>query len=120
MTLYAPNGLLMVFLEHFDHLTSAIDCQGDDGMMSLTFDSPRAFDYALQAWGFVNANANGKFMVIANHKGCGPDEERQAYMCAHKSESEALDADFPLQNQLNQRRQRVPHYVLSCRTSSMD
>ncbi|KAF6217447.1 hypothetical protein HO133_006917 [Letharia lupina] len=80
MMLYAPDGLLMVLLEYFDHLTSAIDCWGDDGTMSLTFNSTQAYEYALQAWGFVNANANGKFLLIANHAGCGPDEERQAYI----------------------------------------
>lgn len=88
MTLYAPDGLLMVLLEHFDHLTSAIDCEGDDGILSLTFNSHQSYEYALQAWGFVNANADGKFLLIANHKGCGPDDERQAYMCAQHPESE--------------------------------
>ena len=80
MTLYAPNGMLMVLLEHFDHLTSSIDCQGDDGLMSLTFKSHRTYQYALRAWGFINAKADDKFLLIANHPGCGPDEERQAYM----------------------------------------
>ena len=80
MTLHAPNGMLMVLLEYFDHLTSTIDCQGDDGQMSLTFNSQNAFQYALQAWGYINANSNDKFLLIANHQGCGPDEERQAYM----------------------------------------
>lgn len=87
MTLYAPNGMFMVLLERFDHLTSAIDCQGDDGTMSLTFKSHQAYEYALQAWGYVNANANGKFLLIANHKGCGPDEERQSYMCVQNFDS---------------------------------
>lgn len=81
MTLYAPNGLLMVLLEYFDNLTSSIDCEGDDGTMSLTFKSNQAYQYALQAWGYINANADDKFLLIANHQGCGPDEERQAYMC---------------------------------------
>ncbi|CAD6593259.1 MAG: hypothetical protein ASARMPRED_007222 [Alectoria sarmentosa] len=80
MTLYAPDGLFMVLLEHFDHLTSAIDCKGDDGTLSLTFNSPQSYEYALQAWGFVNANDDGKFLLIANHQGCGPDDERQAYI----------------------------------------
>ena len=88
MTLYAPDGLFMVLLEHFDHLTSAIDCKGDDGTLSLTFNSPQSYEYALQAWGFVNANDDGKFLLIANHKGCGPDDERQAYMCAQHPELE--------------------------------
>lgn len=86
MTLYAPNGMLMVLLEHFDHLTSTIDCQGDDGTMSLTFKSNQAYQYALKAWGYINDNADDKFLLIANHQGCGPDEERQAYMCVWSSE----------------------------------
>ena len=76
----------MVLLEHFDHLTSAIDCQGDDGEMSLTFNSQKAYDYALNAWDHVNDDADGKFLLIANHRGCGPDEERQGYMCVLKSD----------------------------------
>lgn len=80
MTLYAPNGMLMVLLEDFDHLTSSVDCQGDDGTMSLTFKSDQAYQYALQAWGFINAKTDDRFLAIANHQGCGPDEERQPYM----------------------------------------
>ena len=87
MTLFAPDGLLMVLLEHFDHLTSAIDCQGDDGQMSLTFNSQKAFNYAIDAWDHVNDNADGKFLLIANHPGCGPDEERQGYMCVFSQTS---------------------------------
>lgn len=90
MTLYAPDGLSMVLLEHFDHLTSAIDCKGDDGTLSLTFNSQQSYEYALQAWAIVNANADGNFLLIANHKGCGPDGERQAYMCAQHPESEEI------------------------------
>lgn len=120
MTLYAPNGLFMVLLERFDHLTSAIDCQGDDGTMSLTFKSHQAYEYALQAWGYVNANANGKFLLIANHKGCGPDEERQSYMLVQYFLSiRTLEPDSSLQSHLNQRRQYNSHYVLSCRASSV-
>ena len=81
MTLYAPDGLMMVLLEEFDTLTSAIDCQGDDGTLSLTFNSPNAYQYALKTWGHINANAHEKFLLIANHKGCGPDEMRQPYLC---------------------------------------
>ena len=85
MTLYPPNGMLLVLLEQFDHLTSAIDCQGDDGNMSLTFKSPDIFQYALKAWGSINAKANNTFLLIANHLGCGPDEQRQAYMYVRSS-----------------------------------
>lgn len=100
MTLYAPNGLFMVLLERFDHLTSAIDCQGEDGTMSLTFKSHQAYDYAVQAWRHVNADANGKFLLIANHEGCGPDEERQSYMCVRPQIRKGRNTNLPLQHLL--------------------
>lgn len=82
MTLYAPDGMMVILLERFDHLTSAIDCNGDDGKMSLTFSSQAAYNYALQSWDFINAHDNGKFLLIANHEGCGPEDQRQPYMYA--------------------------------------
>lgn len=72
--------MMMILLERFDHLTSAIDCRGDDGTMSVTFNFKAAYDYALHAWDFVNKIDNGSFLLIANHQGCGPDDERQPYM----------------------------------------
>ena len=72
--------MLMVLLESFEHLTSAIDCNGDDGTMSLTFKSLSAYQYAVKAWEYINHKAEAKFLVIANHNGCGPDEERQPYL----------------------------------------
>ena len=79
MTLYASDGLEMVMMERFEGLTSAVDCQGDDGTISLTFSSQPAFEYALHEWTFINKADNGTFLLIANHDGCGPDDERQAY-----------------------------------------
>lgn len=69
----------MILLEEFDGLTSAVDCKGDDGMLSLTFKSPDAFNYAMKTWSFVNQKNESKFLVIANHAGCGPDDQRQPY-----------------------------------------
>ena len=80
MTLYAPDGLLMVLLERFDGLTSAVDCKGDDGEMSLTFNSEGAYNYALQQWSSINSQDNGSFLLIANNDGCGKDDQRQPYM----------------------------------------
>lgn len=82
MTLYAPNGLQMILMEEFDHLTSAVDCHGDDGTMSLTFNSKHAFEYALKTWRYINLHDDDRFILIANHKGCGPDDERQPYLYA--------------------------------------
>ncbi len=77
MTLYAPDGLQMILMERFDGLTTAVDCKGVDGTMSLTFKSQQAFDYALQTWSHINEKDESKFLLIANHEGCGPDDERQ-------------------------------------------
>ena len=80
MTLYAPDGLQIVMMERFETLTSKVDCKGDDGEMSLTFKSKAAFKHALKTWAFINKSAEKRFLLIANHAGCGPDDERQPYM----------------------------------------
>ena len=91
MTLYADNGLEIVLMERFDDLTSAVDCKGDDGEMSLTFSSQSAYDYAKQQWGNIlgATHGNGSFLLIANNKGCGPDDERQPYIISQLTEDDA-------------------------------
>lgn len=79
MTLYAPDGLPIVLMERFEGLTSSVDCKGDDGDMSLTFLSEKAYSYALKIWGYINEDNDKQFLLIANHAGCGPDDERQPY-----------------------------------------
>lgn len=86
MTLYAPDGLLMIMMERFEGLTSSIDCRGDDGTMSLTFKSLNAFNRALQSWSYINDNDNGEFLLIANQDGCGPDDQRQPYLISKITE----------------------------------
>ncbi|KAL8766266.1 MAG: hypothetical protein Q9194_006308 [Teloschistes cf. exilis] len=89
MTLYAPDGLQIVMMERFEPLTSAVDCKGDDGHMSLTFKSKDAFKHALDTWTFINQAPEKKFLLIANHDGCGPDDERQPYLITKVQENEA-------------------------------
>lgn len=79
MTLNAPSDLPIVLLERFESLTNYVDCNGDDGHMSLTFKSEDAFRRAVHAWSFANSG-NQKFLVIANHDGCGVEFQRQIYM----------------------------------------
>ncbi len=85
MTLYAHDGLEMIMMERFEGLTSAVDCHGDDGTMSLTFSSADAYKAALQEWAHINDSDEGKFLLIANHDGCGPNDRRQPYMYALQS-----------------------------------
>ena len=67
-------------MERFETLTTKVDCKGDDGEMSLTFKSKAAFRHALKTWDFINQSEEKRFLLIANHAGCGPDDERQPYM----------------------------------------
>lgn len=76
----APDGLPIVLLEKFEPLTRNIDCNGYDGHISLTFQSEDAFKWALDAWGYINQQDDHRFVVIANHHGCGAGDDRQAYM----------------------------------------
>jgi len=79
MTLYAPDGLKMIMMEQFEGLTKAVDCKGADGAMSLTFKSDAAFSYAVKQWNYINSASEKKFLLIANHDGCSPADERQPY-----------------------------------------
>lgn len=67
-------------MERFEPMTTAVDCNGDDGLMSLTFKSQDAFKHALDTWSFINQAEEKKFLLIANHDGCGPQDERQPYL----------------------------------------
>ncbi|KAL8940410.1 MAG: hypothetical protein Q9216_002836, partial [Gyalolechia sp. 2 TL-2023] len=87
MTLYAPDGLPIVLMERFEGLTAAVDCKGDDGAMSLTFKSKAAYDYALRTWEYINEDDYQQFLLIANHDGCGPADERQPYRVSNVIES---------------------------------
>ncbi|KAL8839222.1 MAG: hypothetical protein Q9170_001828 [Blastenia crenularia] len=89
MTLYAPDGLPIVLMERFEGLTAGVDCKGDDGAMSLTFKSKDAYDYALKVWQYINEDDDKQFLLIANHDGCGKDDERQPYKVSNVIESSA-------------------------------
>jgi hypothetical protein len=79
MTLYAMEGLPIVMMERFEGLTTAVDCKGDDGQMSLTFRSKTAYEKAIASWAYINEDTEKQFLMITNHDGCGPRYERQAY-----------------------------------------
>lgn len=79
MTLHAPEGLEIVLMEKFEGLTKNLDCNEDERSLALTFKSKDAFDQALKKWNFINQREDKNFILIANHDGCGPDDERQPY-----------------------------------------
>ena len=80
MTLYASDSLPIVLLEYFEELDVSVDCRDDEGTLALAFGSAEAFDYAKEQWDYVNKGDDGRFLLIANHDGCGADYQRQSYM----------------------------------------
>ncbi|MCJ1261133.1 hypothetical protein MMC22_000997 [Lobaria immixta] len=86
MTLHALPDLPIVLLERFDHLTEHVDCNGDDGEMSLTFKSKPDFERASNAWRYINEHEDHRFLAIANHDGCAPEDERQPYIITNVRE----------------------------------
>jgi hypothetical protein len=80
ITLQANSVRPLVLLERFEHLTARVDCRGKDGHMSVTFISTDAFQQALNAWRYINDHVDHQFLVIANHDGCAPEDDRQPYM----------------------------------------
>jgi hypothetical protein len=91
MTLEALEGPLLVTMERFEGLTSEVDCLGHDGEVSLTFKSREAFQFALQKWSYVNDNDTANFLLVTNHDGCGPENERQVYRYAILYPHQAAD-----------------------------
>lgn len=80
ITLQQNPGLPIVLLERFEHLTADVDCRGRSGHISLTFTSENTFRQALKAWRYINDHADHQFLLIANHDGCAPEDDRQPYM----------------------------------------
>lgn len=80
ITLKEMPGLPLVLLERFEHLTARVDCRGKSGHISLTFTSGDTFEEALKAWRYVNDHVGQQFLLIANHDGCAPEDDRQPYV----------------------------------------
>ena len=57
-----------------------VNCRDEEGTLALTFGSTEAFNYAKKQWDYVNKAKDGRFLLITNHDGCGPDDQRQSYM----------------------------------------
>lgn len=79
MVLKAPTGLPIVMMESFEPLTSAVECNGEDNLLSVTFKSEDAMTWAGAKWDWVNEDANLNFLIITNHEGCNPVDQRQPY-----------------------------------------
>ena len=123
MTLYAQDGLPIVVLERFEELNVSVNCRDDEGILVLTFGSTDALDYAEEQWGYVNKADDGRFLLIANHDGCGPDDQRQAYMSVYCVFSTIvwfwLALTLAPQRLKRHERGYLAHYVSGCESCSM-
>ncbi|KAF8475514.1 hypothetical protein BDZ91DRAFT_788213 [Kalaharituber pfeilii] len=80
MTLYSPNGIPVIMMERFEGLTKAVDCEvKTDGFISLTLSDEKGFQHAREAWDWINQGEDDEFIMITDHDGCAPEEERKAY-----------------------------------------
>jgi hypothetical protein len=79
MVLKAPTGLPIVMMEKFEPLTNSVECNGEDNLMHLTWKTKEALDHAVAKWNYVNEDADLSFLLIANHEGCNPADQRQPH-----------------------------------------
>ena len=64
----------------FNHLTSAIDCDDSDGIMSITLKNRKYFDYAMSKWSYINNDATSQFLMIADSENCTDDQQKTPYL----------------------------------------
>lgn len=80
MTLFAPNGVPVIMMERFEGLTKAVDCSIEkDGFVGLTLKDQKGFDHAREAWDWINDGENDEFILITDHEGCSPGDQRKGY-----------------------------------------
>lgn len=79
MVLKAPQGLPIVMMEKFELLTSTVECNGDDNLMHLKWKTEEAYQAALNNWSYIHEDADAEFLLIANHAGCNPVDQRQPH-----------------------------------------
>ncbi len=82
MTMFADERRPLLMLERFEPYTSSVDCNADDGILSMTFASKDAFDRAVQSWEVINDNEEDSFVLIANHDSCAAQDQddRQPFL----------------------------------------
>ncbi|RPA91824.1 hypothetical protein L873DRAFT_1794663 [Choiromyces venosus 120613-1] len=80
MTVNAPKGKKLLLMEKFNGFTKEVDCTtAGDGKLSVTLKERKTYDYVYRIWGWLNENDKNEFVMITNHKGCGPENERTVY-----------------------------------------
>ncbi|KAK2765012.1 hypothetical protein FQN54_008711 [Arachnomyces sp. PD_36] len=76
MTVFSVGNERIVSMERFKPMLKSVEC-GEKTV--LEFESKEDFEYATRAWGWVNEDETHNFILVADHPGCGPDDERQPF-----------------------------------------
>jgi hypothetical protein len=77
MTMSAAEGEKILSMERFGYLIESVTCGYGD--MVLKFKSKDSFQYAMKQWEWADEKKKNKFIMVANHDGCGPAGQRQPY-----------------------------------------
>ena len=94
VNLHSSNGREIVNTESFEHLILSFDCIERDGAISITFNSDEAFQNAVKIWSQATHDEGDDFLLVTNHGGCGPAEERQPYIVSKVIEDERIRTTF--------------------------
>lgn len=79
MTVMSTNDIKILFMEQFEHMTSSIECNDEDGEVSMTFIADEIANYAKKQWEWVNGCDTREFLMVTNHPHCGKIAERAPY-----------------------------------------
>ncbi|KAG0638745.1 hypothetical protein HOY80DRAFT_1046947 [Tuber brumale] len=93
MTVNAPKGKKLLLMEKFNDFTKEMDyTTAGDGKLSVTLKERRTYNYVYWIWGWLNMSDRNEFIMITNHKGCGPENERTCHPVIDRrtEESKAL------------------------------
>lgn len=76
MTVFSIGNERIVSMERFKPMLKSVQC-GEKTI--LEFNTREDFEYAIRAWDWVNEDETHSFVLVADHPGCGPDDERQPF-----------------------------------------
>ena len=76
MTVFGVGNERIVSMERFKPMLKSVEC-GEKTV--LEFESREDFEYAIRAWDWINEDETHSFILVADHPGCGPDDERQPF-----------------------------------------
>lgn len=76
MTVFSAGNERIISMERFKPMLKSVQC-GEKTV--LEFESREDFEYAIRAWDWVNEDETHSFILVADHPGCGPDDERQPF-----------------------------------------